>query len=86
MYDQSIVDKIRAANESNEVGIELLIQYCMDNDIQFTSYIMFIQQFCIPLKYEYVVRKCHHCVISNIPSDILIMINISLWGKIWKLY
>lgn len=57
MYDHSNTGKISSEGAANRVAIDLLLQYCRDNDIHFNSYIMFIQQFCIPLKYEYIVKK-----------------------------
>lgn len=57
MYDHSNTGKISSEGAANKVAIDLLLQYCRDNDIHFNSYIMFIQQFCIPLKYEYIVKK-----------------------------
>jgi hypothetical protein len=57
MYDKSSVGKISSEGAANKVAIDLLLQYCRDNDIQFNSYIMFLQQFCIPLKYEYIAKK-----------------------------
>jgi len=57
MYDKSTVGKINAESEANKKAVELLMNYCIDNDIEFNSYIMFLQQFCIPIKYEYIVRR-----------------------------
>lgn len=57
MYDHSNTGKISSEGAANRVAIDLLLQYCRDNDIQFNNYIMFLQQFCIPLRYEYIVKK-----------------------------
>ncbi|WP_010623966.1 M48 family metalloprotease [Companilactobacillus versmoldensis] len=57
MYDHSNTGKICSEGAANKVAIDLLLQYCRDNDIQFNNYIMFLQQFCILLRYEYIVKK-----------------------------
>ena len=57
MYDHSNSGKISSEGAANKVAIDLLLQYCRDNDIQFNSYIMFLQQFCIPLRYECIVKR-----------------------------
>lgn len=57
MYNKSSIAKINAESAANKIAIDLLLQYCRDNDIHFNSYIMFLQQFCIPLKFEYIVKK-----------------------------
>jgi len=57
MYDKSSVGKINAESDANKKAIELLLDYCTFNDIEFNSYVMFLQQFCIPIKYEYIVRR-----------------------------
>lgn len=57
MYNKSSIAKINAESTANKIAIDLLLQYCKDYDIHFNSYIMFIQQFCIPLRYEYIAKR-----------------------------
>jgi len=57
MYDKSNIAKMKSESRADKLAIDLLLQYCIANDIRFTSCIMFLQQFCIPLKYETVAKN-----------------------------
>ena len=57
LYDESTPAQLKSENRANLKAIDLLLNYCNDNDIEFDNYMTFLQQFNIPLKYEIVVKN-----------------------------
>ena len=57
-YHASIINTDKGEADANKFAINLFMEYCKENEFNFSTYYNFAKSFYIPLKFYYLLPEC----------------------------